>query len=118
MTSPTWRSRSCRTVSGSGPRRRPVGTHPRFRRLGLAGAMMLHGMRLARSAGATHATVACLGAPGIHGARELYYGLGFRELSRDAPLIKIIPAVASSGSPHAATSTATGATGAPSPKPA
>jgi hypothetical protein len=33
-------------------------------------------------------TVACLGAPGHPAARELYYGLGFRELSRDAPLIK------------------------------
>jgi hypothetical protein len=34
-------------------------------------------------------TVACLGAPGHPEARGLYYGLGFRELSRDAPLIKI-----------------------------
>ncbi|GAB2723949.1 hypothetical protein GCM10010442_51490 [Kitasatospora kifunensis] len=37
--------------------------------------------------GATHIAVACLGAPGHHRARGLYYGLGFRELSRDAPLI-------------------------------
>ncbi|MGA5321237.1 GNAT family N-acetyltransferase [Streptomyces seoulensis] len=66
----------------------PVGTHPAHRRLGLAHAMMLHGMRLARAAGATHATVVCLGAPGHPKARGLYYGLGFRELSRDAPLIK------------------------------
>lgn len=66
----------------------PVGTHPDYRRLGLARAMMLHGMHLARAAGATHATVVCLGAPGHPGARGLYYGLGFRELSRDAPLIK------------------------------
>ncbi|WP_042434229.1 GNAT family N-acetyltransferase [Streptacidiphilus anmyonensis] len=66
----------------------PVGTHPDYRRLGLAGAMMLHGMHLARAAGATHATVVCLGAPGHPAARGLYYGLGFRELSRDAPLIK------------------------------
>jgi hypothetical protein len=50
--------------------------------------MMLHGMHLARAAGATHATVVCLGAPGHPAARGLYYGLGFRELSRDAPLIK------------------------------
>ena len=49
---------------------------------------MLHGMRLARAAGAGHATVVCLGAPGHTAARGLYYGLGFRELSRDAPLIK------------------------------
>ncbi|MCZ4096956.1 GNAT family N-acetyltransferase [Streptomyces sp. So13.3] len=66
----------------------PVGTHPDYRRLGLARAMMLHGMHLARAAGATHATVVCLGAPGHPRARGLYYGLGFRELSRDAPLIK------------------------------
>ncbi|MEU7791380.1 GNAT family N-acetyltransferase [Amycolatopsis sp. NPDC049159] len=66
----------------------PVGTHPGFRRRGLARAMLLHGMRLARDAGARHMTVACLGAPGHPGARELYYGVGFRELSRDAPLVK------------------------------
>ena len=50
--------------------------------------MMLHGMHLARAAGATHATVVCLGAPGHPKARGLYYGLGFREISRDIPLIK------------------------------
>lgn len=66
----------------------PVGTHPDYRRRGLARAMMLHAMRLARAAGATHATVACLGAPGHPAARGLYYGVGFRELSRDAPLIR------------------------------
>jgi GNAT superfamily N-acetyltransferase len=66
----------------------PVGTHPDYRRLGLARAMMLHGMHLARAGGATHATVVCAGAPVRPGPRALYYGLGFRELSRDAPLIK------------------------------
>jgi ribosomal protein S18 acetylase RimI-like enzyme len=66
----------------------PVGTHPGYRRRGLAQAMMLHGMHLARAAGAVHATVVCLGAPGHPAARGLYYSLGFRELSRDAPLIK------------------------------
>ncbi|GAA3431247.1 GNAT family N-acetyltransferase [Kutzneria kofuensis] len=66
----------------------PVGTHPGYRRLGLGRAMLLHGMQLAREAGANHATVACLGAPAHVRARELYYGVGFRELSRDAPLIK------------------------------
>jgi ribosomal protein S18 acetylase RimI-like enzyme len=66
----------------------PVGTHPDYRRLRLARTMMLHGMHLARTAGARHATVVCLGAPGHPAARGLYYGLGFRELSRDAPLIK------------------------------
>jgi ribosomal protein S18 acetylase RimI-like enzyme len=66
----------------------PVGTHPGYRRLGLARAMMLYGMQLARMAGATHATVVCKGAPGHPAARGLYHGLGFREISRDAPLIK------------------------------
>jgi GNAT superfamily N-acetyltransferase len=66
----------------------PVGTHPDYRRLGLARNMMLHGMYLAREAGATHATVVCAGAPVRPGPRALYYGLGFRELSRDVPLSK------------------------------
>ncbi len=69
----------------------PVGTHPAYRRLGLGTAMLLHGMHLARNAGATHMTVACLRAPGHTRARGLYYKVGFRPLSRDAPLIK--PAV-------------------------
>ncbi|SEL48683.1 GNAT family N-acetyltransferase [Streptacidiphilus jiangxiensis] len=66
----------------------PVGTHPGFRRLGLARSMMLHGMHRARAAGATHATVVCVGAPSDPGPRALYHGLGFRELSRDVPLLK------------------------------
>ncbi|MFF3563682.1 GNAT family N-acetyltransferase [Streptomyces sp. NPDC002574] len=66
----------------------PVGTHPGYRRRGLARAMLLHGMGLARAAGATGTTVACLGAPGHPQARELYYSVGFREFSRDAPLIR------------------------------
>jgi len=66
----------------------PVGTHPDYRRRGLGRAMLLHGMQLARAAGATHMTVACLGAPGHPKARGLYYSVGFRELTRDAPLIK------------------------------
>jgi GNAT superfamily N-acetyltransferase len=66
----------------------PVGTHPGYRRLGLGTAMLRHGMQLARRAGATHMTVACLGAPGHPQARGLYYGVGFRKFTRDAPLIK------------------------------
>ncbi|PDP87327.1 GNAT family N-acetyltransferase [Glycomyces fuscus] len=66
----------------------PMGTHPDYRRLGLGRAVLLHGMLLAREAGAVHATVACLGAPGHPAARELYYGVGFRMLCRDVPLIK------------------------------
>ncbi|HEY3611533.1 MAG TPA: GNAT family N-acetyltransferase [Pseudonocardiaceae bacterium] len=66
----------------------PVGTHPGYRRQRLGRAMLLHGMHLARAAGATHMTVACMGAPGYPKARGLYYSVGFRELSRDAPLIR------------------------------
>jgi hypothetical protein len=51
-------------------------------------AMLLHGMHLARDAGANHMTVACLGAPGHPSARGLYYKAGFRPFTRDAPLIK------------------------------
>jgi len=53
--------------------------------------MLLRGMQLARAAGATHMTVACLGAPGHPEARGLYHSVGFRELSRNAPLIKPRP---------------------------
>jgi ribosomal protein S18 acetylase RimI-like enzyme len=49
----------------------PVGTHPEYRRRGLARAMMLQGMQRARAAGATHMTVVCLGAPGYPAARGL-----------------------------------------------
>ncbi|MFF4866886.1 GNAT family N-acetyltransferase [Streptomyces sp. NPDC001231] len=66
----------------------PVGTHPDYWRLGLGRAMLLHGMHLAREAGAHHMTVACLGAPGHPQARGLYYSVGFREFTRDVPLIK------------------------------
>jgi ribosomal protein S18 acetylase RimI-like enzyme len=66
----------------------PVGTHPGYLRRGLGRAMLLHGMRLARAAGATQMTVASAGGPARPQGRELYYSLGFRELSRDAPLIK------------------------------
>jgi ribosomal protein S18 acetylase RimI-like enzyme len=65
-----------------------AGTHPGYRRRGLGRAMLLHGMHRARAAGATHVTVACLGAPGHPQARGLYDSVGFRELTRDAPLIK------------------------------
>ena len=66
----------------------PVGTHPAFRRLGLGTAMLLYGMHLARKAGANHVTVACLGAPGHPQARGLYYGAGFRQFTRDTPLLR------------------------------
>ena len=66
----------------------PVGTHPDYRRRGLGRALLLRGMRLARAAGAAQMTVACLGAPGHPQARGLYDSVGFREFTRDAPLIR------------------------------
>lgn len=65
----------------------PVGTHRDFRRQGLGAAMLLHGMHVAREAGATHMTVACLGTPG-NAAVLLYESVGFREFSRDVELLK------------------------------
>jgi GNAT superfamily N-acetyltransferase len=66
----------------------PVGTHRDFRRRGLGTALQLHGMHLARAAGATRMLVACLGAPAHPAARDLYYGVGFRPFTRDLPQIK------------------------------
>jgi hypothetical protein len=50
--------------------------------------MLLHAMHRARDVGATHATVACVGAPGLTAARHLYYSVGFRPISQDAPVFK------------------------------
>ncbi len=66
----------------------PVGTHPEHRRRGLARALLLHGMQLAKAAGATRMMVASEGGPTEVRARELYYSLGFKEISRDAPMVK------------------------------
>jgi ribosomal protein S18 acetylase RimI-like enzyme len=66
----------------------PVGTHRDFRRRGLGSALLWHGMHLARDAGATQMTVACLGAASRPAARGLYYGVGFRKFTQDVPLLK------------------------------
>ncbi|HEX6499727.1 MAG TPA: GNAT family N-acetyltransferase [Micromonosporaceae bacterium] len=67
----------------------PVGTHRDFRRRGLGTALQLYGMRRVRAAGADRMFVACLGAPAHPAARNMYYGVGFRQLSRDLPHIKV-----------------------------
>lgn len=67
----------------------PVGTHWDFRRRGLGTALQLHGMHLARRAGARQMLVACLGAPAHAEARNMYYGVGFRPISRDLPQVKV-----------------------------
>lgn len=66
----------------------PVGTHRDFRRRRLGTALLLHGMHLARAAGATRMLVACRGGASQPAARNMYYGVGFRQLSRDLPQIK------------------------------
>jgi GNAT superfamily N-acetyltransferase len=66
----------------------PVGTHPVYRGRGLGRAVLLHGMRVARDAGATEATVACVGAPARPAARNLYYSVGFELLNRDLAHVK------------------------------
>lgn len=66
----------------------PVGTHREFRRRGLGTALQLHGMHAARAAGADRMLVACSGAPSYPAARGMYYGVGFRQFTRDLPYIK------------------------------
>ncbi len=66
----------------------PVGTHQRYRRLGLGKALLLHGMRTVRDAGAERMLVACLGAAGHPAARALYYSVGFEPLTREVPHVK------------------------------
>ncbi|WP_026871707.1 GNAT family N-acetyltransferase [Inquilinus limosus] len=78
-----WLDESSRTAEFE-----PVGTHRDFRRRGLGTALQLHGMHLARAAGANRMLVACLGAPAHPAARNLYTGVGFRALTRDLPQIK------------------------------
>lgn len=67
----------------------PVGTHRDFRRRGLGTALQLYGMHRANAAGAHRMLVACRGAPAHPAARNMYYGVGFRELTRDLPQIKV-----------------------------
>lgn len=69
----------------------PVGTHPAYRRKGLATALMWDGMHRARSAGAETMLVACVGAPAHPAARDLYDGVGFEPISRDLPHVRRAP---------------------------
>ncbi|HEX3649840.1 MAG TPA: GNAT family N-acetyltransferase [Pseudonocardiaceae bacterium] len=66
----------------------PVGTHPRYRRLRLGSALLYHGMHRARAAGAGTMIVNCLGGSAHPAARGLYYGVGFRQFTRDVPQVR------------------------------
>ncbi|HEY1573962.1 MAG TPA: GNAT family N-acetyltransferase [Pseudonocardiaceae bacterium] len=66
----------------------PVGTHAGFRQRHLGSALLYHGMRVVRAAGADTMIVSCLGAPAYPAAKALYYGVGFREFTRDVPQVK------------------------------
>ncbi|MFC0438423.1 N-acetyltransferase [Kutzneria buriramensis] len=79
----TWFDETTRTAEFE-----PVGTHQNFRRKGLGTALQLYGMQLAKNAGATRMFVACAGEPTNTAARAMYYGVGFRPITRDLPQIK------------------------------
>jgi GNAT superfamily N-acetyltransferase len=66
----------------------PVGTHRGYQRLGLGKALLLHGMRTVREAGAKRMIVTCLGAAGHTAARSLYYSVGFEPFTREVPHVK------------------------------
>ncbi len=66
----------------------PVGTHPDHRRLGLGRALMLFGLQRFRDAGAEQAIVGCRGDANYPIPKRLYESVGFREISRDVPLVK------------------------------
>lgn len=68
----------------------PVGTHPDFRRKGLGRALQLYGMQRVKELGGSKMLVACLGGSTHPAAKNLYQDVGFREISRDYPMIKRI----------------------------
>jgi ribosomal protein S18 acetylase RimI-like enzyme len=67
----------------------PVGTHPHHRRLGLARAACLLALRQLRAAGAERALVGSRGDAAYPVPTLLYESIGFRELSRALPFVKI-----------------------------
>ncbi|WP_329427099.1 GNAT family N-acetyltransferase [Streptosporangium sp. NBC_01495] len=62
----------------------PVGTHPDFRRMGLARAACLYALHRLREAGAVTAIVHPRGGAGYPVPAQLYEGLGFRAHDRTA----------------------------------
>lgn len=66
----------------------PVGTDPKFRRLGLGRAVSLFALQQARAAGAALALVSCRGDDRYPVPARLYRSIGFAELSRDVVVRK------------------------------
>lgn len=65
----------------------PLGTDPVYRRRGLGRALLLLGLHRFRDVGADHALIASRGDEGMPLPVVLYESAGFRELSRQRPLI-------------------------------
>jgi ribosomal protein S18 acetylase RimI-like enzyme len=66
----------------------PLGTDPGYRQRGLGRALLLLGMKRFRDVGATDALVGSRGDDGHPLPRLLYESVGFRELSRQRPLLR------------------------------
>jgi GNAT superfamily N-acetyltransferase len=66
----------------------PVGTHPNYRQRGIGRALMLFGLQCFRDAGAEQAIVGCRGDDDYPIPKRLYESAGFREISRDVPMVK------------------------------
>lgn len=64
----------------------PVGTDPRFRRLGLAAAVCTFALHRLREQGATAAIVYARGDPGYPAPKPLYESIGFRRHTRTIEL--------------------------------
>ncbi len=68
----------------------PVGTHPGYRKRGLACAVNLFALQRLRQARAKEAIVACRGDDDYPVPKRLYESVGFRELSRQVPYVKTL----------------------------
>jgi ribosomal protein S18 acetylase RimI-like enzyme len=67
----------------------PVGTHVAHRQRGLGRAVNLFALQRLRDAGATEAIVACRGDDDYPIPKRLYTSVGFTEMSRQIPYIKL-----------------------------
>jgi len=68
----------------------PVGTHPDHLRRGLARALLLFGMQRLRELGALRALVGCRGDAAYPVPKKVYESVGFREISREIHLVKVL----------------------------